>query len=71
MKCPYCTKEMKQGKIMMYEWGSILKMPATLKYTSLDKQIKRKVTSGDEEQGWYCDRCKKMIAVYDATSLWD
>ena len=43
MKCIYCESELLEGKIQLYEFGSvILKMPATLKFIPNDKTEKNK-----------------------------
>lgn len=43
MKCLYCGNELIDGRIQLYEFGSvILKKPATLKFIPKDKKEAKK-----------------------------
>lgn len=46
MKCLYCGNELIDGRIQLYEFGSvILKKPATLKFIPKDKKERSKKAS--------------------------
>lgn len=74
MKCPYCEKELIQGKIKLYATGSLLvEHYATIKFVFDDDS--RKTLKGDqfytEPEGYYCDDCKKIVACFNINnSIW-
>lgn len=69
MRCPYCQKEMQNGEIELYEFGSIfLHKPATLKFTPHNQPQNPKKADQvySVPAGWYCPNCNKIIAVFEA-----
>jgi len=69
MTCIYCKNELIEGKIQLYEFGSvILKMPATLKFIPNDKEEKTKKASqfDDSSHGFYCKTCNRIFADFVA-----
>ena len=72
MKCPICDQEMIEGKIQLYEMGSvILHMPATMKFVPNDKDRKHvKADHFQEIQGYCCEKCKKIVAIASIEQKW-
>lgn len=69
MKCIYCESELLEGKIQLYEFGSvILKMPATLKFIPNDKTEKNKKANQFDQSshGFYCKKCNRIFADFVA-----
>ena len=69
MKCIYCGNELLEGKVQLYEFGSvILKMPATLKFIPEDKAEKSKKANqfDDSSHGFYCKMCNRIFADFAA-----
>lgn len=69
MKCLYCGNELIDGRIQLYEFGSvILKKPATLKFIPKDKKERSKKASQVDysSHGFYCKRCNRIFADFVA-----
>jgi hypothetical protein len=69
MNCIYCGCELLEGKIQLYELGSlILKMPATLKFIPDDKTEKTKKANqmDNSSHGFYCKKCNRIFADFIA-----
>lgn len=69
MKCVYCESELMEGKIQLYEFGSVvLKMPATLKFIPNDKTEKSKKANQFDQSshGFYCSKCNRIFADFAA-----
>lgn len=67
MKCEYCGREMKKGKVNL-RIGGIGKRGFFL-HTIAAFCINNNViceNTDNEVQGWYCPSCEKFIAVFDA-----
>lgn len=69
MNCVYCGNELVEGRIQLYQFGSvILKMPATLKFIPKDKTEKCKKANqmDDSSHGFYCKKCNRIFADFVA-----
>lgn len=69
MQCIYCGDELLEGKIQLYELGSvILKMPATLKFIPKEKteKVKKANQFDDSSHGFYCKKCNRIFADFIA-----
>lgn len=69
MNCIYCGNELLEGKIQLYEWGSVIfKMPATLKFIPNDNAEKAKKANqmDDSTHGFYCKKCNRIFADFVA-----
>ena len=68
MECPICKQEMIEGKVQIYEMGSvILHRPVTMKFVPNDKGEKTvKTVSGGQYQkiqGYRCEKCNKIVSI--------
>jgi len=68
MECPICKQEMIEGKIQIYEMGSVIfHMPATMKFVPNDKNKKtvKTIKAGHYQkiQGYCCEKCNKIVAI--------
>ena len=69
MKCPYCGKEMKKGKVKVGDTiGNLLKAGEVATYIPEEecgKLLPKNTFNLDiNADGFYCDACKKAVAVF-------
>lgn len=68
MRCMYCGEEMVNGRITIYEMGTLIPMlhPATIRFTpDGDKSnVIRSNTYEKDSHGYYCRRCDRIIADF-------
>lgn len=69
MKCPYCGKEMKKGKVKIGDTiGNLLKAGEVATYIPEEecgKLLPKNTLNLDiNAEGFYCDACKKVVAVF-------
>ena len=70
MKCPYCGKGMKKGKVKVGDTiGNLLKAGEVVTYIPEEesgKIIPKNTLNLDvNAEGFYCDDCKKVVAVFN------
>lgn len=67
MKCPYCGKGMKKGKVKITDallniTNNVLWYPEE----ELANKIKRNyVKLTFDAEGYYCDECMKVVSIFD------
>lgn len=69
MKCPYCGKEMKKGKVKIGDTiGNLLKAGEVATYIPEEecgKLLPKNTLNLDiNAEGFYCESCKKVVAVF-------
>lgn len=69
MKCPDCGCEMKKGFVEARNAGSLLNTTTTVRWYPQDQRDKvfiRKnaVSLPIDTEGWYCDDCMQVVAVF-------
>lgn len=69
MKCPYCGKEMKTGKVKVGDIiGNLLKSGEVVTYIPEEecgKMIPKNTINLDiNAEGYYCDTCQKVVAIF-------
>ena len=69
MKCPYCEKEMKKGKVKVGDTiGNLFKVGELVTYIpdeECGKLLANNTINLDvNAEGYYCEDCKKVVAVF-------
>lgn len=69
MKCPYCGKEMKNGKVKVGDTiGNLFKAGEVVTYIPEEESGKllpnNTLNLDINAEGYYCDDCKKVVAVF-------
>ncbi len=69
MRCPICNKKMEKGKVEARNLGSITNALTTVIWFSEEQTQKKFMRKGTDlrinAEGYYCDECMKVIALFD------
>ena len=69
MKCPYCNNEMREGMVEVRHAGSLLNTMTMVNWIpdekSKKKLFRKAVNLSLDAEGYYCEECMKVVAVFD------
>ena len=71
MRCPECGNEMKKGIVEVKDVGSILQLSTMATWYPEDEKKKKvgfrknAVNLALSAEGYYCDECMKVFAVFE------